>query len=98
MLFRKYPRAEGTFMYAMGIYFLEIFPEPIPGDGWTGDARFSRRSDYRRHAEVTKVTFHSHIVRPTMAAAEIAIADWARTFIETSADVLEASLRLAEEA
>ncbi|SAL84590.1 hypothetical protein AWB74_06993 [Caballeronia arvi] len=85
-------------MYSMGTYFLEVFPEPIPGDGWTGDARFSRRNDYRRHADVTKVTFHSHIVRPTMAAAESAITAWARDFIDKSGDVLEASLRLAEEA
>jgi hypothetical protein len=85
-------------MYSMGIYFLEVFPEPIPGDGWTGDARFSRRGDYRRHAYVTKVTFHSHVVRPTKSAVESAIADWARDFVDKSPDVLEASLRLAEEA
>jgi hypothetical protein len=91
-------RSAEAFMYSMGVYFLEVFPEPIPGDGWTGDARFSRRNDYRRHGDVIKVTFRSNIVRPTMAAAESAITDWARDFIEQSADVLEASLRLAEEA
>ena len=85
-------------MYSMGAYFLEIFPESVPGDGWTGEARFSHRSDYRRHADVPKVTFQSHIVMPTMASAESAIADWARVFVYTSADVLESSLRLAESA
>ncbi|MDR5883544.1 hypothetical protein [Caballeronia sp. LZ032] len=44
------------------------------------------------------MTFHSHIVRPTVAAAEAAIAEWARDFIDKSGDVLEASLWLAEEA
>jgi hypothetical protein len=33
-----------TTMYSLGAYFLEIFPESIPGDGWTGVARFSRQS------------------------------------------------------
>ncbi|SAK99559.1 hypothetical protein AWB78_05800 [Caballeronia calidae] len=85
-------------MYSMGIYFLEILLEPIPGDGWTGAARFSRRDDYKRHADVPKAVFPSHIVRPTKGSAEAAIADWARGLVETSADVVEASLRLAGEA
>jgi hypothetical protein len=84
-------------MYAMGAYFLEIVFEPVAG-GWTGSARFSRRSDYRRHADVPKVSFPSHVVSPTRTAAESAITEWARTFIATSGDVLEAALRLAEEA
>jgi hypothetical protein len=83
-------------MYSMGAYFLEITPEPIPGDGWTGQARFSRRSDYRRSGEVLKVAFASHIVRPTMTAAESAIVTWARHFISNSSDVLESSLQMAE--
>lgn len=84
-----------TIMYSLGAYFLEIFPESIPGDGWTGVARFSRQSDYKRHAEVTTVTFHSHIFQPTRRMAEGAIAAWAREFVTSSSDVLESSLRLA---
>jgi hypothetical protein len=83
-------------MYSMGAYFLEIFPEAIPGDGWTGVACFSRRSDYKRHAEVPKVAFPTHIIMPTMALTEVAITDWAREFVATSGEVLESSLRLAE--
>ncbi|MDR5815127.1 MULTISPECIES: hypothetical protein [unclassified Caballeronia] len=82
-------------MYSLGAYFLEIFPESIPGDGWTGAARFSRRSDYKLHAVVTTVTFPSHIFKPSRRQAEGAIADWARDFVKSSGDVLESSLRLA---
>ncbi|SAL71389.1 hypothetical protein AWB70_07369 [Caballeronia cordobensis] len=84
-------------MYAVGNYFIEILPEPLPGEGWTGSARFSRRSDYRRHASVTKVTLPSHILMPTMAAAESAIVSWARELVEHSGEVLEVSLQLAED-
>lgn len=78
-----------TTMYSLGAYFLEIFPESIPGDGWTGVARLSRRSDYKRHAGVTTVTFHSHIFQPTRHRAEGAVAAWAREFVTSSSDVLE---------
>ncbi|MCE4574361.1 hypothetical protein [Caballeronia sp. CLC5] len=61
-------------------------------------ARFSRRNDYRRHASVTKVTLPSHILMPTMAAAESAIVSWARELVEHSGEVLEVSLQLAEDA
>ncbi|WP_053572247.1 hypothetical protein [Caballeronia cordobensis] len=72
-------------MYAMGNYFIEILPGPLPGDGWTGSARFSRRNDYRRHASVTKVTLPSHILMPTMAAAESALAPGRASWSNTAA-------------
>lgn len=85
-------------MYSMGPYFLEIVPESIPGYGWTGQARFSRRSDYRKHLDdVRKVTFPTHIVKATRTSAESAIVTWARDLVASSADVLEASLRIAAE-
>ena len=84
-------------MYSMGTYFLEIISDPIPGDGWTAEARFSRQADYRKHADVPKVTYPTHIVQPTKGAVERAAAEWAREFVLTSTDVLESSLRLQEE-
>ncbi|CAL8480705.1 hypothetical protein [Caballeronia sp. S22] len=60
------------------------------------NARFSKR--YRRHADVPKVTFQSHIVMPTMASAESPIAGHARVLTNISAEVLASSLRLAENA
>lgn len=83
-------------MYSMGAYFLEIVPQPIPNHGWTGDAWFSRRSDYRKHADVPKVSFASHVAPPSAASAEAEIAAWARDFVATSSEVVESSLRLAE--
>jgi hypothetical protein len=84
-------------MYSMDAYFLEILPAPVPGDGWTADARFSRQSDYRKHNEVPKVTYPTHIFQPTKPSVERAVADWARQFISDSREVIESSLRLQEE-
>lgn len=84
-------------MYSMGAYFVEVIPESIPGDGWTGDAQFSRQSDYRRHADVLKVSYPSHVVEPTRAMAERAVTEWARDFVISNGEVIEASLRLREE-
>jgi hypothetical protein len=86
----------GGIMYTMGAYFLEVFPQSIPGDGWTGSVRFSRRGDYRQPADVPTVTMQSHIVRPTMRATEAAILVWAREFVTSSDEVLESSLRIVK--
>ena len=85
-------------MYSMGAYFVEVIPQSIPGDGWTGEAQFSRQSDYRRHADVPKVSYPSHVVQPTRAMAERAVTQWARDFVNANGEVIEASLRLREEA
>jgi hypothetical protein len=84
-------------MYTMGAYFLEVMPQSIPNDGWTGDVRFSRRGDYRRPANVPTVTLQTHIFRPTKQATEAAILVWAREFVASSGEVLESSLRIANE-
>jgi hypothetical protein len=82
-------------MYAMGAYFLEVFPNSIPGGGWTAEARFSRRDDYRRHSHVPVATFPSPIVMPTRGSAETAAVAWAREFVASSGDVVESSLDMA---
>jgi hypothetical protein len=84
-------------MYSMDTYFLEILSLPVPGDGWTAEARFSRQSDYRKHADVPKVTYPTHIFQPTKPSVEKAVAEWARKFIANSSDVIESSLRIQEE-
>jgi hypothetical protein len=84
-------------MYSMDAYFLEVLSDHIPGDGWTADARFSRKMDYAMHADVPKVTYPTHIQQATKASAESAAVRWARTFVSCSSDVLESSLRIREE-
>ena len=84
-------------MYSMGAYFVEVIPQSIPGDGWTADAQFSRQIDYRKHAEVPKVSYPSRIVELTKASAERAVMEWAREFVSASGEVIESSLRLKEE-
>jgi hypothetical protein len=85
-------------MYSMNAYFLEVICQRNPDDGWSADARFSRRNDYRKHTEVVKVVVPLHLAEPTRASAEKAAVFWAREFVSTSSSVLESLLRLEEEA
>ncbi len=57
-------------MYSMGAYFLEVVVDYIPGDGWTADAVFSRRADYRAHGAVHKVRYPADVVGPSRATVE----------------------------
>ncbi|SAK96613.1 hypothetical protein AWB79_07355 [Caballeronia hypogeia] len=84
-------------MYSMGAYFVEIIPQSVTGKGWTADARFSRQADYRKHAEVLKISYPSQLIEPTRALAERAVLQWAREFVKTSSEVIESSLRIQEE-
>ncbi len=84
-------------MYSIGTYFVEVLSESIPGDGWTANARFSRKLDYRQHAEVKTVTYPTHIVGPNKAQVERDVAAWARGFVASSGEVVESSLRLVED-
>ncbi|SAK99222.1 hypothetical protein AWB77_05949 [Caballeronia fortuita] len=84
-------------MYSVDEYFVEIAAESIAGDGWTADAIFSRRADYRGHGRVWKVRYPAHILGPTKAAVEKATVAWARQFIACSSPVLESSLALRKQ-
>ncbi len=81
-------------MYSIGAYFMEVVIESIPGDGWTADAVFSRRADYKAHARVPKVRYPAHVVQSTKGQAEGATVKWARGFVSGSSDVIESSLRM----
>ncbi|MEM5345668.1 hypothetical protein [Paraburkholderia azotifigens] len=81
-------------MYSMQPFFVEILPERV--DGWTAEARFSRQDDYRKPIDVPKVRFFLPATKPTRAMAERDAIEWARHFIVSSSDVLEASLKLEE--
>lgn len=84
-------------MYSMPPFFVEISPEHTAGDGWTAVAHFSRSSDYKRHAELPKVSLQTHMAEASRGAAERAATQWARAFVCSSSAVLESALRLAED-
>jgi hypothetical protein len=86
-----------TKMYAIEGFFVEVFPEHIPGDGWTSDARFSLQSDYKRHDYVPTVTWPSHIDAPTKGAVERATVLWVRQFLRCSSDVMLSCIRIERE-
>lgn len=83
-------------MYSLGAYFLEVLLDSGPGNSWTGDAQFSRRADYIKHDDVPKVIFPTRLFRGTKTSAEQAVVEWARYFVATSSEVIEAALRLRE--
>jgi hypothetical protein len=77
-------------MYSLGAYFLEVLLDSRPGNSWTGDAQFSK------HDDVPKVIFPTRLFRGTKTSAEQAVVEWARYFVATSSEVIEAALRLRE--
>jgi hypothetical protein len=93
MLTKLCSTQNGANMYSIRGFFIEILPERVPGDGWTADARFSLQSDYKRHGDVLKVTWSSHLNAATKGSVEIATLRWVRQFLESSSDVVLSDLR-----
>jgi len=57
-------------MYLVGDYFVECLMSHIPGDGWTGIARITRRDDWSKLAEVPNALFVGLPDCPTKREAE----------------------------
>jgi hypothetical protein len=81
-------------VYSIKPFFVEIYPERV--NGWAAEARISRQGDYAKPIEVPRIRFLLRAVKPTKAMAEHDAIEWARRYIASSAEVLEASLKLEE--
>lgn len=55
---------------------------------------FSRKVACAKHAPVVKATFPSRFIRLSKASVEHDVIAWAREFVESSSEVIEASLQL----
>lgn len=83
-------------MYSLGPFFLEVLPASAPGDGWTADARFSRRCDYRNtRTKVQKVTYSTGFVGKTRSDVEKQVVAWARAFTDGETDTILSHIEIS---
>ncbi|WP_244808464.1 MULTISPECIES: hypothetical protein [Caballeronia] len=79
-------------MYKAGGYFVECIPTKDDCHGWRCVVRFSRKSDFLKGGTVRRVTRVSPSIMQTSVAAEYAAVLWARRYVETNQEQLEAAL------
>lgn len=78
-------------MYRAGGYFVECIPTKDEHHGWRCIVRFSRKSDFLQGGAVRRVTRVSPSIMETSLAAEYEAVLWARQYVETDQEQLEAA-------
>jgi hypothetical protein len=78
-------------MYKAGAYFVECFPFK-ENEQWSCVVRFSRIDDYKRGADVPRVSWISPSLMTTSSAAELHALTWARRLVDVCEDQLETAL------
>ncbi len=78
-------------MYKAGGYFVECCSTKDDHRGWRCIVRFSRRSDFIKGGRVQRVTRVSPLIMGTRLSAEYEAVRWAREYVETNLEQLEAA-------